>query len=132
MKNILVLITIAGAMVLIFVVGYFIGCPFRIITGIPCPGCGMTRAFTSLFHFDLTRAFLYHPLFPLIIITAILFVMCVILYTYKTDKSVLSLDVQDMNMMMKDMFSHKLTIVYICLFMSAFVAVYVIRFPNIP
>lgn len=41
------------------------GCPIKFMTGIPCPGCGMTRAVTSALHLDLAEAFRYHPLFPL-------------------------------------------------------------------
>ena len=43
-----------------------IGCPLRFISGIPCPGCGMTRAYHSLLHLDFNQAFYYHPLFPLV------------------------------------------------------------------
>ena len=42
-------------------------CPFSYFLGIPCPGCGMTRAFSSLFQLDIEEAFYYHPLFPLVI-----------------------------------------------------------------
>ena len=31
--------------------------------GLPCPGCGMTRAFFCLLHLDIKSAFYYHPLF---------------------------------------------------------------------
>lgn len=43
-------------------------CIFKNITGLPCPGCGLTRSFLSLFKFDIKSAFYYHPLFWLIII----------------------------------------------------------------
>ncbi|MGH3404115.1 MAG: DUF2752 domain-containing protein [Streptosporangiaceae bacterium] len=33
-----------------------LGCPFRDLTGLDCPGCGATRAFLSLFHGDLLTA----------------------------------------------------------------------------
>jgi Protein of unknown function (DUF2752) len=33
-----------------------LGCPFRDLTGLDCPGCGATRAFLSLVHGDLLRA----------------------------------------------------------------------------
>jgi len=39
-------------------------CPVYRIFGIPCPACGMTRAFTSLP--DIRQALSYHPLFVLI------------------------------------------------------------------
>jgi hypothetical protein len=36
-------------------------CLFRILSGLPCPGCGMTRALSSLLHGDGVAAFFYHP-----------------------------------------------------------------------
>ncbi|KAF1300172.1 MULTISPECIES: DUF2752 domain-containing protein [Enterococcus] len=41
-------------------------CFFKAITGLPCPGCGMTRAFLHFFSGDFTGAFYYHPLFWLV------------------------------------------------------------------
>lgn len=37
-------------------------CAFRLVTGIPCPGCGMTRAWASLALGDWASAWTYHPL----------------------------------------------------------------------
>jgi hypothetical protein len=37
-------------------------CPFRIITHIPCPGCGMTRAMICLGKLDLAKAIHLNPL----------------------------------------------------------------------
>lgn len=39
-----------------------IGCPILYVTGIPCMGCGMTRAFAALLRLDFAAAFAYHPL----------------------------------------------------------------------
>lgn len=39
------------------------GCILREITGLPCPGCGMTRALLLLLHGDLMGAWQMHPLF---------------------------------------------------------------------
>lgn len=41
-------------------------CLCKAITGLPCPGCGMTRAFLHLFQGDLTGALYFHPLFWLV------------------------------------------------------------------
>ncbi|MCR4908755.1 MAG: DUF2752 domain-containing protein [Lachnospiraceae bacterium] len=41
--------------------------------------CGMTRAFVSLFHGDISRAFYFHPLWPVAIIVLIAWV----LYSFK-------------------------------------------------
>lgn len=41
------------------------GCPIKFLSGLSCPGCGMTRAIKSLLILDFTKAFYYHPLFPI-------------------------------------------------------------------
>lgn len=51
-----------------------IGCPIKFITGISCPGCGMTRAWISALHLDFKSAFYYHPLFFSVPFMLILFV----------------------------------------------------------
>ncbi len=45
-----------------------IGCPVLFITGFPCPGCGMTRAFIALLDFDIITSIHYHPLCIIVII----------------------------------------------------------------
>jgi hypothetical protein len=37
-------------------------CPLKAMTGLPCPGCGMTRATVALLHGDLATSFHFHPL----------------------------------------------------------------------
>lgn len=39
-----------------------IPCLFRFFTGLPCPSCGMTRAFLAFLSFDFAASFAYHPL----------------------------------------------------------------------
>ena len=39
-----------------------IRCPIKFLTGISCPGCGMTRAILSALTLDFESAFDYHPL----------------------------------------------------------------------
>ena len=38
-------------------------CAVRLVTGIPCPTCGVTRACIAAMQFDFSHAFFYHPLF---------------------------------------------------------------------
>ncbi len=52
-----------------------INCPIRFLTGISCPGCGMTRAWISFLHGDLLSAFDYHPLFFTMVPTGIVFLL---------------------------------------------------------
>ena len=44
-----------------FVDGGGIPCISRFLTGYPCPGCGLTRAFASLSHFDLISSLRFNP-----------------------------------------------------------------------
>jgi hypothetical protein len=37
-------------------------CPFAIVTRLPCPGCGLTRATLALLHGHLHESLRYHPL----------------------------------------------------------------------
>ena len=50
-----------------------IGCPLKFITGISCPGCGMTRAYYSLLHLDMNMAIYYHPLLFLVPLMVVLY-----------------------------------------------------------
>ena len=52
-----------------------ITCPIKFITGISCAGCGMSRAWIALLHFNIHDAFMYHPLFflpPVVVIVMLL------------------------------------------------------------
>ncbi|GAA1461491.1 DUF2752 domain-containing protein [Williamsia maris] len=40
-------------------------CPFRLVTGLPCPGCGLTRSWVAIGHGDLHGAFAYNAFGPL-------------------------------------------------------------------
>ena len=59
-----------GTAFLVFVLD--IGCIFRTLTGFPCMGCGVTRAFLAFLQGHVVDAFYYHPLFWL---TGILIVL---------------------------------------------------------
>lgn len=40
----------------------YIDCPIKKITGLYCPGCGITRMFLSILKLDFYQAFRYNPL----------------------------------------------------------------------
>ena len=44
---------------------FFPKCPFRLLTGMQCPGCGSTRALYQLLHLHPVAAFKFNPLFML-------------------------------------------------------------------
>ncbi len=71
-KNAIKPIAFFSAFLLSIAFLYFSGihCPFKKFLNIECAGCGMTRAYFSLFKGDIKSAFKYNPLFftvPLII-----------------------------------------------------------------
>lgn len=45
-------------------------CLLRITTGLPCPGCGMTRSWVHLAHGDVAGAFTYNLFGPLLFVLA--------------------------------------------------------------
>ncbi|UEA58283.1 DUF2752 domain-containing protein [Gordonia otitidis] len=53
-------------------------CPFRIMTGLPCPGCGLTRSWTHLMHGDVAGAIALNVFGPITMaVTAIAVVLAV-------------------------------------------------------
>lgn len=52
-----------------------IGCPIKFVTGISCPGCGMTRAWIAMLTAQPMLALAYHPLYwtvPLVFVLPLL------------------------------------------------------------
>lgn len=49
-------------------------CPVVMITGFPCPACGLTRAAFLLIHLDFPGAFHMHPFIYVIVLFAVAFV----------------------------------------------------------
>ena len=47
--------------------GFFPPCPFRLLTGFTCPGCGSTRAMHQILHGHFATAFTLNPLLLLAI-----------------------------------------------------------------
>lgn len=79
-QNVLILNKLKGFLIIgfCFFIFFFLGggnlCYLKSTIGVPCPGCGLTRAYLSLFNGNLKEAFYYHPLFfiPLLVIIVIL------------------------------------------------------------
>ena len=82
------LIQLAGVesllLIILLVTHYFrlpLVCPFKYVTGIPCPGCGGTRVFFALLHGRFAEALAINPLSVVVIAFALaapvwLFVDC--------------------------------------------------------
>jgi hypothetical protein len=47
-------------------------CPFLTLTGIPCPGCGMTRALSALIRGDWDTSFKMHAFAPVVLAALVL------------------------------------------------------------
>lgn len=78
MKNkyfIIPLIVIVSFYIMLNLLGIHIVCYFKSLTGIPCPGCGLTRAYLALFKGNLSKAFFYHPLFIVPVIVLLYFII---------------------------------------------------------
>ena len=47
-------------------------CIFKLMSGMPCPGCGLTRAIVLAMHGDLSGSLYFHPLGMLFVLGALL------------------------------------------------------------
>lgn len=68
--TVIVMIVVLAVLAVLILTGIYT-CPFKAITGLPCPLCGATRAHMAVFRGDIKGAFHFHPLWPLISVTAI-------------------------------------------------------------
>ena len=77
-KIFLILLVLAGIYIRLsgqaFETVYFLPCIFKGVTGIPCPGCGMTRACLAILQGEFSTAWRYHPFSFLLIGLTILIV----------------------------------------------------------
>lgn len=93
-KRVLIII-IAIVSILFFAIYYnfdpnsegslFPRCPFLLITGYKCPGCGSQRAIHSLLHLDIGKAFAFNPI--LVISIPYLIIISIINWKIKTSKN---------------------------------------------
>ncbi len=62
---------VIGIVIFLMIIFFFYKCPMKLIFGIDCPGCGMTRACKAFLRLDFVAAFQYHSLFPIPILVCI-------------------------------------------------------------
>ncbi|MCH5169797.1 MAG: DUF2752 domain-containing protein [Oscillospiraceae bacterium] len=79
---------ICAFFVIILIYILFTGCPIRLLTGVSCAGCGMSRAYLSLLHLNFRGAFHYHPLFICPIIFVVVFVLTKLGFPKKWAKAI--------------------------------------------
>lgn len=63
----------AIALYLYITVRFRIYCPFNRLTGLPCPGCGSTRALFALLRGDFAAYFSYNPFALLLLAMLVIF-----------------------------------------------------------
>lgn len=61
-----VIISVLAVGVILLNTVFNVGCLMKAVLGIPCPVCGMTRAYLSLLRLDFRAAFEYNPAFWII------------------------------------------------------------------
>jgi len=57
---------------------FFPVCPLYTMTGLACPGCGLTRGFHALFHGDIVTALDYNALIPLLALAFVFLILSLI------------------------------------------------------
>ena len=123
-KKIAAFICIVAILALITV---FIGCPFYFVTHIICPGCGITRSFLAFFSLDIKEAFIYHPLFPLVLFAAITLIVKTIRYIKRENKNFFSFTMRDLEIILSQIMSHTSAKVFLVIFIALFVLLYIGR-----
>ena len=100
--------------VIIFLVLTRFTCLIKLITGFPCPGCGITRAYLSILNLNFKDAWNYHPLFW--------FIPPVVVFIILAHKTLFH--------------NRKKEVIFLILVFSIFFSVYIYRlimlFPNTP
>jgi len=103
------------------------GCPLLNLTGVPCPGCGMSRAFLAFFRLDLAQAFHYHPMFPALLMFPALFLIYIIRQARTYKRQGFSLGWAVLQNASGKLFSSRIFSVLFILFLSAYLSVYIMR-----
>lgn len=75
-----VIISLLAVLTVLIKTFFKVGCLAKALFNVPCPVCGMTRAYLSLMRLDLKAAMRYNPAFPVFPI------MCVFGTLAATDK----------------------------------------------
>ena len=86
-KKLINILTLSILIIFICIIAIFpVDCIFTQFTGIYCPGCGLTRAFNEIFHFNFIKAFYFNilsiPLFIFFIILVINLIVDIIKNRY--------------------------------------------------
>ena len=75
-KHLLVFIIGFAYLLWVLATDIYLPCPFRLVTGLKCPGCGITHMIIALSRFDLKNAFFANPLiFTLLPIASVIYIL---------------------------------------------------------
>ena len=55
-------IHLVGVLVILSALLFGWNCPIKYLTGVPCPGCGLSRALAALLRLDFRTALRFHPM----------------------------------------------------------------------
>jgi len=69
----------AGVLLITAATPFAIPCVFRLITGIPCPGCGLSRAFLYAVRLDFLAALRMNILFVPLLVGGTAYLVCALL-----------------------------------------------------
>lgn len=83
---IFILIIMVTYLIYYLFTGNGIPCIFKKITGLYCPGCGITRMFLSLVRFNIYQAFRYNPLVFVLLVTSLFYLTIDKINFSKTNK----------------------------------------------
>ncbi|MBC8570765.1 DUF2752 domain-containing protein [Zongyangia hominis] len=72
------ILLILGVGLLFWLLPHFYRCPLYAVTGVPCPGCGITRGAAALLRLDFAGAWQANPSVYLAAVYAGVFVLCVL------------------------------------------------------
>ena len=50
-------------------------CPLKMLTGFPCPGCGITKSLVYFYQGDIEKSFYYHILGPFVIVFCVVAIL---------------------------------------------------------
>jgi hypothetical protein len=64
-------------------------CPFKLLTGMPCPGCGITKSIVFFYQGELAKSLSYHLFGPLVVFIS-LFAIAVFLIELIKKRNLLS------------------------------------------
>jgi len=53
-------------------------CPFKMLTGFPCPGCGITKSLVYFYQGDLHKSLSYHILGPFVVVFCVVTIVVLV------------------------------------------------------